>query len=148
MFRPTKILVPTDFSGYSDKAFAQALDLAKQYKAKVYLFHVVDDYVQQCAVDYCLEISVVEQLQQQIRDRGKEKMLQELGKFPQAKEVEVFVEVGHGKPYKAIMEEVKEKGIDLIVIASLGKSGVAHVIIGSVARHILREATCSVLLTK
>ena len=148
MFRPSTILVPTDFSQYSDKALLQALDIAKQYKAKVYLFHVVDDYVQQCAGDYCIDYAVVEQLQAEMRAKGKEKILKELEKLPQAKGVEVIADVGHGNPYRAILNEAKAKGVDLIVLASLGKSGVAHVIIGSVARHILREATCSVLLTR
>ena len=148
MFRPKNILVPTDFSEYSDKALLQALDIAKQYKAKVYLFHVVNDYVQQCAGDYCIDYAVVEKLQAEMRAKGKEKILKELEKLPEAKGVEVIADVGHGKPYEAIMNEVKDKNVDLIVLASLGKSGVAHVIIGSVARHILREAKCSVLLTK
>ena len=54
MFSPKKILVPTDFSVYADNALKQAIDVAKQNKAKIYLFHVIDDGFQQCAVDYCL----------------------------------------------------------------------------------------------
>ena len=41
MLAPTKILVPTDFSEYSDKALRQALDIAEQYNAKVYVLHVI-----------------------------------------------------------------------------------------------------------
>jgi universal stress protein A len=148
MFRPKKILVPTDFSEYSDKAFAQALDIARQYGSTVVLFHVVDDYVQQCSVDYCLDNAVVEQLKCDIRAQAQEKMAHELSRFPQSKDVEVTAETGHGKPYQAILKEVQDRGIDLIVLASLGKSGIAHVLIGSVARHILREAKCSVLLSR
>jgi universal stress protein A len=148
MFGPTKILVPTDFSENSDKALQQAFDIAYQYKARIYLFHVVDDFVQQCAVDYCLDNATVDQLKADMLSKGKEKMLKELEKFSQVKNVEVIVEVGHGKPYEAILNEVKNKGIDLIVLASLGKSGIARIIIGSVARHVLREAPCPVLLTK
>ena len=43
MLMPTRILVPTDFSEYSDRALEQALDIAKQYHAKVFLLHVVHD---------------------------------------------------------------------------------------------------------
>ena len=43
---------------------------------------------------------------------------------------------------------LKEKGIDLIVIASLGRSGIAKYLIGSVARNVLKGAKCPVLLTK
>jgi nucleotide-binding universal stress UspA family protein len=44
----TKILVPTDFSEYSDKALRQALDIALQYKAKVFVLHVVHEQITQC----------------------------------------------------------------------------------------------------
>lgn len=46
MLKPTKILVPTDFSEYSDKALKQALDIAKEYNAKVYVLHVLDQKLQ------------------------------------------------------------------------------------------------------
>ena len=39
MFSPKKILVPTDFSKFSEGALKQAYDIAKQYKAKIYLLH-------------------------------------------------------------------------------------------------------------
>ena len=42
MFAPKRILVPTDFSDYSDEALKQALELAKQYHSKVYLLHVAN----------------------------------------------------------------------------------------------------------
>jgi nucleotide-binding universal stress UspA family protein len=45
MFMPTQILVPTDFSEYSDKALEQALNISKQYHAKVFLPHVVYDEI-------------------------------------------------------------------------------------------------------
>ena len=48
MLRPTKILVPTDYSDYSDKALKQALDIAKHYNAKVFLFHVIPKEVNPC----------------------------------------------------------------------------------------------------
>jgi universal stress protein A len=148
MFRPKKILVPTDFSEYSDRALLQAIDIAKQYDAKVYLFHAVDDYVQQCVVDYCLDFAEVEQLKAEMMAKAKERIDGEIEKLPQAKEVDIIADIGHGNPYEAILHEEKEKGVDLIVLASLGRSGIAHIIIGSVARHILRGASCSVLLTK
>jgi nucleotide-binding universal stress UspA family protein len=52
MLMPTKILVPTDFSGYSDKALNQAFDIAKDYKAKVYLVHVVHERISHSLDDY------------------------------------------------------------------------------------------------
>jgi universal stress protein A len=148
MLKPTKILVPTDFSEYSDKALSQALDIAKQYGAKVYLLHVVHLAIQQCVVDYCLSEEMMQQLEDQAIGSVRESIKKELDKFPRVREVEVITDVKRGFPAEEILKEEKEKGIDLIVIASLGKSGIAKYLIGSVARHVLRGAKCPVLLTK
>lgn len=148
MFKPTKILVPTDFSPYSDKAFTQALAIARQYGSSVELFHAVADDVQQCVIDYCMDGATFERLKKDLLASAQEKMDRELERLPKEKDLEIRAEIGHGKPYQAILKEQKEQGIDLIVLASLGRSGMAHVIIGSVARHILREAACPVLLIK
>ena len=43
MLIPTKILVPTDFSEHSDRAFGQALDIVKDYSSKVFLLHVIHE---------------------------------------------------------------------------------------------------------
>ncbi len=59
MFAPKNILVPTDFSQYSDKAFKEAVILAEKFKSKIYLLHVYDEGIQQCVVDYCLPVEQV-----------------------------------------------------------------------------------------
>lgn len=148
MLRPTKILVPTDFSDYSDKALKQALDIAKQYNAKVFLFHVIPREVNRCVADVCLGDDVVRDLEDQLNTRAQENLQKQLGKFPQSQEVSVTTEIGKGIPYEAILQEAEDNGIDLIVIASLGRSGIARFLIGSVSRNVLKGAKCPVLLTK
>jgi nucleotide-binding universal stress UspA family protein len=148
MLRPTKILVPTDFSDYSDKALKQALDIAKQYNAKVFLFHVIPREVNRCVADVCLGDDVVRDLEDQLNTRAQENLQKQLDKFPQSQEVSVTTEVGKGIPYEAILQEAVDNGIDLIVIASLGRSGIARFLIGSVSRNVLKGAKCPVLLTK
>ncbi len=49
MFSPKSILVPTDFSVYSDKALQNAIDIAKQFTGKIYLLHVVGTVIQYMA---------------------------------------------------------------------------------------------------
>jgi universal stress protein A len=148
MLKPTKILVPTDFSEYSDKALKQALDIAKQYGAKVFLLHVIHEELHQCVVDYCLTQGQFDQLKSQMTEGAQQNLDQQVAKFPRSQEVEVSTDVKLGIPYEAILKEEQEKGIDLIVIASLGRSGIAKYIIGSVARNVLKGAKCPVLLTK
>jgi nucleotide-binding universal stress UspA family protein len=147
MLRPTKILVPTDFSEYSDKALKQGLDIARQYKAKVYLFHVIP-VIQQYVADYAISGDAILAAEKQAEEASAESMKNQLGKFPHYEEVEVITDVAIGMPSEAILKEADGRGIDLIVIASLGRSGIAKYLIGGVARNVLKGAKCPVLLTK
>ncbi|MBP1734146.1 MAG: UspA protein [Deltaproteobacteria bacterium] len=146
MLIPTKILVPTDFSEYSDRALGQALDIAKQYNAKVFLLHVVHESIH--LLDFTLPEDTIRQMKDGAIPWAKEILQNQLGSFPQANEVEVATNVRQGIPYDEILKEGKEKGIDLIVIASLGRTGIAKYLIGSVARNVLKDSRCPVLLTK
>lgn len=148
MLVPTKILVPVDFSAYCDKALLQAFDIAKQYKAKVYVLHVVHEKISRSIDDYGLTPESIEGLDWKMMSAAKMKLEQHINKFPETKELEVFNEVVLGNPSEEILKAQTEKGIDLIVIASLGRTGIAKYLIGSVARNILKGARCPVLLTK
>ncbi len=149
MLMPTKILVPTDFSEPSDRALKQALDIARQYRAKVFLLHVIHEETQHpVAFDFGLDEEIVQQMNTRIREEARQRLQNQLEKFPLAKEVEVTTDIRKGITYEEILKEEKSKGIDLIVIASLGRTGLAKYLIGSVARNVLRGSTCPVLLTK
>ena len=143
-----KILVPTDFSDHSDKALGQALDIAKYSKAKIYLLHVVHEEVHRCASDYCLPEDMLQQMETGMMSAAKENLEKQLAKFPQAKEVEVVTSVRKGFPSEEILKEQQEKGIDLIVIGPLGRTGIVKYFIGSVTKNVVKEAKCPVLVTK
>jgi nucleotide-binding universal stress UspA family protein len=148
MLSPTRILVPTDFSKYSDKALSQAFDIAQRYKAKVYVLHIVNEKISDSIKGYGLTAELIENMDWRMTSAAKMKVQKEIDKFPQAKELEVFNEVVLGNPSEEILKAQTEKGIDLIVIASLGRTGIAKYLIGSVARNVLKGAKCPVLLTK
>ncbi len=148
MLKPTKILVPTDFSEYSDKALRQAIDIAKQYQAKVVVLHVVNEQITQCVYDYCLSAAEVERAEAQLLGAARQNLQKQLAKLPQAQEVELASDVRKGLPAEEILNEEHEKGIDLIVIASLGQTGLGKYLIGGIARNVLKGAKCPVLLTK
>lgn len=147
MLKPTKILVPTDFSEYSDRALRQALDIAKHYGAKVYLLHVLREEFYRFE-DFNNIADAWHTMEDHILATARENLQKQLDKFPQAKEVEVIADIRRGLHYEAILEEAAERDIDLIVMASLGQSGIAKYLIGSVARNVLKGANCPVLLTK
>lgn len=149
MFAPKKILVPTDFSVYSDNALKQAIDVAKQNKAKIHLFHVIDDGFQQCAVDYCLNEGDVQKILKVSIKNAKEKLQQEAKKVTDNNSsIEIVYDTRRGIPYEEILKEQEEKGIDLIVIASHGKTGILKNLLGGVVDKVMKRAKCQVLLVR
>jgi universal stress protein A len=147
MLKPTKILVPTDFSEFSDKALKQALDIGRQYKAKVYLLHVIPSMAPY-AIDYAVTAEAIMAAENQAQDASSENIAAQLAKYPPSEEVEIETSIVTGVPAETILKVAEEQGVDLIVIASLGRSGIAKYLIGGVARNILKGAKCPVLLTK
>ena len=148
MFAPKKILVPTDFSVYADNALKQAIDIAKQNKAKIYLFHVIDDGFQQCAVDYCINEGDVQKILKESIKNAKDKLHQEVKKITDSSKIEIVYDAKRGIPYEEILKEQEEKGIDLIVIASHGKTGILKNLLGGVVDKVIKRAKCQVLLVR
>ena len=147
MFAPKKILVPTDFSKFSDDALKQAHDIAKQYKAKIYLLHVIE-VVQTCSIDYCLDDQTVKALDEKSLEFSENMIQKQIKKVFKSKDVEVISDVKKGTPYDEILKEQQSKKMDLIVIASHGKTGLLSHLIGSVAEKVARGAKCPVMLVR
>ena len=149
MFAPKKILVPTDFSVYADNALKQAIDIAKQNKSTIYLFHVIDDGFQQCAVDYCLNEGDVQRIYKDSIKNAMDKLQQEAKKITDNQSgIEIVFDTVRGIPYEEILKEQEAKGIDLIVIASHGKTGILKNLLGSVVDKVMKRAKCQVLLVR
>ena len=147
MSAPQRILVPTDFSQYADKALEEALLLARQFKSEIHLIHVVDD-IQQCAIDYCLAQELVDEYRKSSVNASQEKLQKMIEGIPDAKELRIFTNVRIGTPFEEILKEEQEKKIDLIVIASHGRTGFIHHLMGSVAERVSRRAKSQVMLVK
>jgi nucleotide-binding universal stress UspA family protein len=147
MFTPKSILVPTDFSEFSDRAVRQAVDIAEQHNAKIYLLHVVDR-LQQCAIDYCIPLETMMKVQSDSEKEATKKMQEEAEKILKTKNIDLVFDVKSGTPYEEILKEQQERKADLIVIASHGRTGLLRTLIGSVAERVMREAKCPVLLVR
>ena len=152
MLKPTKILVPTDFSEYSDKALKQALDIAAEYHAKVFALHVVDEKLQSTMTEdhsgLIVNLNEITRLEKDLVHKAKERLHKQIEKLADRGNVQLVQEVVNGIPSQEILRAQERIGADLIVIASLGKSGVAKFLIGNVANNVLRGAKCTVLLTR
>lgn len=147
MFTPKTVLVPTDFSEFSDRAVRQAVDIAEQNNAKIFLLHVIDK-LQQCAIDYCIPLETMMKVQSDSEKEASKKMQEEVDKIMKAKKIDVVFDVRSGIPYEEILKEQQERKADLIVIASHGRTGLLKSLIGSVAERVMREAKCPVLLVR
>ena len=148
MFKPKMILVPTDFSDYSDKAFQKALDIAKESGSEILLFHVIHEDFQTCVVDYCFTSDEIEVIKSRVFTAAKENMKKEIDKFSLSKEVKISTEVRNGVPYEEILKFQEEKGADLIVIASHGRSAITTYFMGNVTSRVLKRSKREVLLVK
>ena len=148
MFQPRKILVPTDFSEDSDLAFRMALSIAVKYQARIFLLHVISNTVQQSLADYCLDQSIVARVLNESIVFSNEKLQEVIDKNQQSGNIKVIPDVRKGQPYEEILKEAAERKIDLIVIASHGKTGLKKYLIGSVTEKVMKEAKCPLLLIR
>jgi len=148
MFKPTRILVPTDMSEHADKAVRQAIDISKQFNAELILLHVIKDPIQECTVDYCISKGVATQLQTEMLEAARTGIKNQVAKFADLEDISYTADVKTGVPHDEILKEADEKGVELIVISSLGSTGLSKYLIGSVARHVLLGAKCSILLVR
>ena len=137
----TRILVPTDFSADADAAFHYARELARKFDAHVHLLHVVEDPL--AAGVWSSEIYTAEIAGLQLNlVRDAETRLR--GSVPDA-DGTVSTEVRTGPIAREILEAARSTQADLIVMGTRGRTGVAHVIMGSVAERVVRLAPCPVL---
>jgi nucleotide-binding universal stress UspA family protein len=136
-----KILAPTDYSELSNVGLHYALDLARSLSAEVIVLHVVslgDDWFAKNE-----KLSPVTDLiteQQEFLD----KFLRE--KFADAMNlVEVRQKVELGTAYSNIAELAEREAVDMIVMSTHGRTGLDHMMLGSVTEKVIAHAPCPVL---
>ncbi len=146
MFVPKKILVPTDFSRRSDAALRHALDIAKQFEARLYLFHAIG-IVHQCSVDYCLNEASLKAIEKETMKSAREMMAEQVRRVSRYGDAEISFDLKMGVPSDQILKEQQGRKADLIVMASRGNTGLlSH--LGSVSDKVVRTAKCPVLIVK
>jgi len=148
MFKPGRILVPTDMSEHSNNTIREALEIAKQYDSEIILLHVIKQPAQQCTVDYCISEELMNQLNTELKETARKSIADQLKKCDGVEGLKITTDIRAGIPYDEIINEAEEKKVDLIMISPLGATGLAKYIMGSVTRHVLLGAKCPVLLLK
>lgn len=136
-----KILMPTDFSPTSERAFEYAAAMAQRFGAALHVIHVVAYPMEVAAWPdaYWVEITG---LRQRLREDAERQIGALLGSV---EGVAVTTEVLDGNPARMIIEVARKRGCQLIVMGTHGHGGVAHLLLGSVAERVVRTAPCPVL---
>jgi nucleotide-binding universal stress UspA family protein len=146
MFQAQKILVPTDFSEDSEAAFRTALNIAVKYRSRIYLLHVISSSAHQNMTDYCLDANIMNRILNETIVSSNEKLQAIIDKNQLSGDFNVIPNVRRGHPCEEILKEASERKIDLIVIASHGKTGLQKYFIGSVTERVMKDVNCPVLL--
>jgi len=90
----------------------------------------------------------VKSVEIEMHELARKGLQQQLAMFPWIDTDTVTTAVRTGVPYEEIINAAEELEIDLIVIGSLGATGLSNYLMGGVARQVLLNAKCSILLTK
>jgi nucleotide-binding universal stress UspA family protein len=145
MSQVQRILVPTDFSETSDLATDYAIDMAFRYGASIRFIHALDDlnYLAVYPEGYVDVPSLRIHLEIEAQER-----LGALVKRCKANHVEAEGIVLSGRPAGVIVDEAAAHQIDLVVMGTHGRTGVAHMVMGSVAERVVRIAPCPVLTVR
>jgi nucleotide-binding universal stress UspA family protein len=143
--QPIKIiLVPTDFSPASKRALRYACNVADAFDASLHVIHVVENPF--ASVSYNeLYLPPPGDYVEEIGRRARAELEGQLKAAEKERYSAVFV-LRRGAPAPQILEYLKEQpAIDLVVMATAGRGGVARLMMGSVADKIVRAAPCPVL---
>jgi nucleotide-binding universal stress UspA family protein len=141
----SKILVPLDFSAHSKRALEFAVDLARRYDARLELVNVFDITVY--TMPDGMPMFAPGQFDDILADierllgAAKHDALAGGALLVETKRLE-------GKPETEILREAREGKFDLIVLGTHGRTGLKHIVIGSVAERVVRHAPCPVFTVK
>jgi len=143
----SRILVPTDFSPPSDAALEYARMLAAKFGSTLRILHVIDDpsdssnFVGDGFAPSTEEIRIA--LVEHARKR-----LDHLINLVDRSRYNAHADAVLGRPAEAIIDYAGATGTSLIVMGTHGRTGLAHLLMGSVAEQVVRTAPCPVLTVR
>jgi len=139
-----RLLVPIDFSDFSANLIKEGCELARRLKADLHLLHVVEDNSPAMS-EIAQANPAFQAYSQDLLHRG-DRQLEEASRTCDLLPDTVHRHVEVGAPVQKINDYAKANFIDLIVVATHGRSGISHWMLGSVAERLVRSAYCPVLV--
>jgi nucleotide-binding universal stress UspA family protein len=141
-FKWERVLVTTDFSRFANSAIGYAHALAEKFDAELHVLHVVRD-ISEAVPEYGATGLFDAGSTEDARSAWLSELLGERGTVRRVEAVRV------GNDEAAVIAEYAARHeIDLVVMATHGRTGLAHLLMGSVAEKVLRTAPCPVLVVK
>jgi len=141
-----RILVPVDYSSCSRAALRLAVELAQKFQASLDVVHVWDrpSYVTNVVMTSTEPVSG-KSLIRMIEENAQ----RDLDEFLSTTDLPAGTKlVGHlltGDPASALLHELKREKRDMVVVGTHGRTGLAHVLLGSVAEKLVRLSAVPVL---
>lgn len=137
-----KILLPTDFSELSNRAIQEALPLIKKLEAEVIFLHILE------RLDHPDDMTALfDEGYAYLMDRSNA-LLDDLVTKAKQQGVEAESVLKNGVPHVEIVALAEEKGADLIIMGTHGRTGFNHLMMGSQTERVLRKARCFVMTIK
>jgi len=140
-----KILVPIDFSEHSRRALDEAIGLALKFDAELHLVHCYQLYPVGGIPPY--DVVMPATLERSIREDARD-LLAAWGRQADARGAKVVEHLATGAASSCIADLAETLAADLIVMGTHGRTGLQHVLLGSVAERTIRIAPCPVLTVK
>ncbi len=144
------ILVPVDFSEYMEQVVGYAASLARRFGSTLKLLHVVQIPILPEAINWmgagvptAVETGIAEDLVKTAKQN-----LNKLKQSNQVQDLPIEIIVAEGVPFVEIIRMVGQEQADLVVMGSHGRTGISHLLMGSVAEKVVRKAPCPVLCIK
>lgn len=140
------ILVAVDFSAFSEYVFRWALDIATVRQAKIILVHAIHPLAHLvfpesiCTTDF-------RAMEQELKREAK-KHLANFAAITPPPTVPIETQIVMGDPVWEMCQAATRAHVDLIVMGSRGRTGLSHVLLGSVAERVVRHAPCPVLVVR
>jgi nucleotide-binding universal stress UspA family protein len=149
MEKVRKILAPADLSTLSKEGIRYALDFARSQGAEIVVYNVITP--EETPFPQALEEWLVKQVDLPKVKKTIDERKRRLAEFINENfadylaSINVRQDVEIGTPYKKIVEKAEEEGADMIVLCTHGRTGLLHMLIGSVTEQVVRRAPCPVL---
>lgn len=138
-----RILSPTDFSQPSFEALKAANELALHFSAELFMVHVLSPA--HLIVPFDFSMAAPPLRMEQMKAPAAYERLDSVARATVSKQVKGHIIITNGEPAAGIIRTAKERGIDLIIMATHGLTGWRHLLFGSVAERVVRSAPCTVL---